>query len=94
MELSTIGDDEPGGALAGLESLYIEPERPTEIDWGALGFYVEALEAGECAAGLVVPDRAQLHWKLWMISRYASTLSTPTGLDSSTVATRPLFAST
>ena len=39
MELSTAGDDEPGGALAGLESLYLEPERPTEIDWGALEFH-------------------------------------------------------
>jgi len=39
VELSTIGDDEPGGAPAGLESLYIEPERPTEIDWGALEFH-------------------------------------------------------
>jgi putative ABC transport system ATP-binding protein len=37
--LSTTGDDEPGGALAGLESLYVEPERPTEIDWGALEFH-------------------------------------------------------
>jgi hypothetical protein len=34
-----------------------------------LGFYVEALEAGESTAGLLVPARAQLHWKLSMISR-------------------------
>ena len=39
MELSAIGDDEPGGRLAALESLYIEPEGPTEIDWGALEFH-------------------------------------------------------
>ena len=39
MGLSTTGDDEPGGALAGLESLYVESERPTEIDWGALEFH-------------------------------------------------------
>ena len=38
MELSTP-DEEPGGALAGLQSLYVEPERPTEIDWGALEFH-------------------------------------------------------
>jgi putative ABC transport system ATP-binding protein len=39
VELSTAGDDEPGGALAGVESLYLEHERPTEIDWGALEFH-------------------------------------------------------
>jgi putative ABC transport system ATP-binding protein len=39
VELSTAGDDEPGGTLAGVESLYLEPERPTEIDWGALEFH-------------------------------------------------------
>jgi len=39
VELSTAGGDEPGGGLAGLESLYVEPERPTEIDWGALEFH-------------------------------------------------------
>jgi putative ABC transport system ATP-binding protein len=37
--LSASGDDKPGGALAGLESLYVESERPTEIDWGALEFH-------------------------------------------------------
>ena len=39
MELSPAGDDEPGVTLAGLESLYVEPERPREIDWGALEFH-------------------------------------------------------
>jgi putative ABC transport system ATP-binding protein len=39
VELSRSGDDEPGGPPAGLESLYVEPERPTEIDWGALEFH-------------------------------------------------------
>jgi putative ABC transport system ATP-binding protein len=39
VELSTAGGDEPGGALASVESLYVEPERPREIDWGALEFH-------------------------------------------------------
>jgi putative ABC transport system ATP-binding protein len=37
--LSANRDDEPRGALQALESLYSEPERPAEIDWGALEFH-------------------------------------------------------
>jgi putative ABC transport system ATP-binding protein len=39
VELSTPGDEDSDGGLAGLGSLYVEPERPAEIDWGALEFH-------------------------------------------------------
>ena len=39
MELSRTAKEEPGAPLPSFDSLYAEPERPAEIDWGALEFH-------------------------------------------------------